>query len=57
MGKITSRTVATRDDQVTQLASGPFSILSGSNLIRRKPPTLRERVWLWWTNLLSRRAP
>ena len=37
MGKVTSRTLVTRDDQLTKLVSGPFHILTGANLVKRKP--------------------
>ena len=42
MGKVTKRTVVTRDDQLTELAAGSYSILTGANLIKRRPSHMDE---------------
>jgi len=43
MGKVTKRTIVTREDQLTKLATGPFHILTGANLVKRKPKPKKPR--------------
>ena len=42
MARIVSRMIVTRDDQLTKLAAGSYSILTGANLIKRRPSHMEE---------------
>jgi hypothetical protein len=43
MGKLISSTVVTREDQLTKLVGGPYHILTGANLVKRKPKPKKKR--------------
>jgi hypothetical protein len=43
MGKLISSTLVTRDEQLTKLVGGPFHIITGKNLVKRKPKPKKKR--------------
>ena len=37
MGRLISSTIVTREDQLTKLVDGSYHIITGKNLVKRKP--------------------